>query len=372
MTDHPSGARVEGLSALRIVELTGGRWTTEPEFTISGIAPIDEAGPSQLGFLADRRYASRLPDSTAGALLIAEKLLPMLGKLDRPCLVSPDAHAALRSLLTAFHPERKAAPSIHPTAVLGRGVTLGAEVVIGPYAVLEDEVRIGDRVQVGPHVVLGRGATVGDGSILHPHAVLYPGVRIGERVILHAGVRLGVDGFGYVFDDGRHVKVPQVGGCEIGDDVEIGANSCVDRGSIGTTTIQEGTKVDNLVHLGHNVHVGRSAVLVAQVGVAGSARIGDGAVLGGQAGLGGHIEVGREAKVAGQSGVIGDIPPGATVSGYPARDHRKFLRGMAEVMRLPGMVRRIRELEARLEAVEDEREAGDPGPMHPPTDREGK
>ncbi len=353
------GREKPGLPPESVAEVTGGAWDGVPELPITGVAPLKEAGPTELGFLADQRYLDELEGSRAGAILVARNLAERGVEDSRPHLVVAEPHRALRALLHALQPEEVPPPHIHPTAVLGSGVELGVGVSLGPYVVLEDGVRVGDHCRIGAHAVIGRDARVGDGSVIHPHAVIYPRVEIGKRVILHSGVRVGVDGFGYVFQDGAHEKIPQVGPCRIEDDVEIGANACVDRGSIGTTSIGAGTKLDNLVHVGHNVQVGRGSLLVAQVGIGGSSRIEDGAVLGGQAGIAGHVTIGKGARVAGQAGVIGDLPPEATVSGYPARDHREYLRGMANVFRLPEMTRRLRELERRVQELEGEED--DPG-----------
>lgn len=335
---------------------TGGRVVGDPEVRVRDLLPLEQAAGGELGFLADRRYLRFLPDSRAEALLVAESLAEEVPE-GRSAVVVRDPHRALALLVERFHPAAPAAPGIHPTAVFGTGVRLGADVTVGPYAVVGDGAEVGDRVVLFPHVVVGAGATIGADSVLHPHVVLYPGVRVGREVILHAGVKVGVDGFGYVFHEGEHRKVPQVGGCEVGDRVEIGANSCLDRGSIGRTVVGEGAKIDNLVHLGHNVSVGPLALLVAQVGIAGSSRVGKGAVLGGQVGVSGHLEIGEGARLGAQAGVIGDVPAGETVSGYPARPHRSYLQAMAALFRLPGQEKarelRLARLEERLLRLEE-------------------
>jgi UDP-3-O-[3-hydroxymyristoyl] glucosamine N-acyltransferase len=226
-------------------------------------------------------------------------------------------------------------------------VELGDGVTVDAYAVLGDGARVGTGAWVGAHAVVGAGVVVGDASELRPHVTLYSGTELGRRVVVHAGARLGSDGFGYVFGDGVHRKVPHVGRCIVGDDVEIGANTTIDRGSVDDTVIGAGTKIDNLVHLGHNVRVGRLCLLMAQVGVAGSAVIEDGAILAGQVGVGGHLTVGRGARVGGQGGVTADVPAGGTYSGYPARPHREALRTQAALFRLAGLVRPIERLLAR-------------------------
>jgi UDP-3-O-[3-hydroxymyristoyl] glucosamine N-acyltransferase len=221
-------------------------------------------------------------------------------------------------------------------------------VEVGPYAVLGRDVELGDRVRVGAHAVVGEGSVVGEDTVLHPHAVLYPGARLGRRVIVHSGARVASDGFGYAFRDGEYRKIPQVGGCVLEDDVEIGANATVDRGSIGDTVVGRGSKLDNLVHLAHNVRVGPRCAMAAQVGIAGSTRIGEGVVFGGQSGASGHLEVGDGAKISAGAGVIGNVADGHAVSGFPARDIKQQMRAWAWMLRLPELARRVRTLERTL------------------------
>ncbi|MFP3947273.1 MAG: UDP-3-O-(3-hydroxymyristoyl)glucosamine N-acyltransferase [Longimicrobiales bacterium] len=355
--DHPSRADGVSLDAGEVCHVVEGRLIGDPSRRVRGVAPIDEATDDELGFLASRRYLERLPETRAGVLLVASELEAEVSAAPyEPAaqIVVEDPHAVLPDLLRRFYPQVPVEPGVHPTAVLGSGVSLGEEVRVDPYAVVEDGATLGDRVRIGAHAVVGRGSRVGQDTVLHPHVVLYPGSTVGERVILHSGVRIGVDGFGYATVKGEHRKIPQVGGCTVEDDVEIGANTTVDRGSIGTTRIGRGVKMDNLIHLGHNVEVGEASMLVAQVGIAGSTRVGKGVLCGGQAGLNGHIEIGDGARIGAQAGVIGDIEPGETVSGYPARSHREYLRAMAMVFKLPDLMRRVRDLERR----EEEKEGG--------------
>lgn len=341
--------RSDPLSTKDVARLARGRLEGDGEMEIRSIVPLPEAGDADLAFLARRRYLRHLPQTAARAVLVSEELAGEAKALPARIVVE-DPHEALALLLPHFHPLRAPPPGIHPTAVLGRGVALGQEVHLGPYVVLEEGVAVGDGTRIGAHSVVGAGCTLGSGCVIHPHVVLYPGTRLGDRVTLHSGVRLGSDGFGYVPGPDGVRKVPQVGGCRVEDDVEMGANSCVDRGSIGHTVVGEGTKLDNLVHLGHNVRVGRGVLMAAMAGVSGSTRIGDGAMLGGQAGLVGHIEIGEGARLGAQAGVIGDVPPGEAVSGYPARNNREYLRAMSLALKLPTI---LRELEARLEALEE-------------------
>jgi UDP-3-O-[3-hydroxymyristoyl] glucosamine N-acyltransferase len=322
--------------------LEGG---ADPELT--GVAPLDRAGPDELAILSDARYRTQLAASRAGALLIADKLHEPVTP-GRPQIVVPDVHRALAVLLPILYPPPTPEAGVHPTAVLGAGCVLGTGVHIGPYAVIGARTRLGANARVLAHCVLGEDCEVGADAVLHPHVTLYRRVRIGARSIVHSGARLGVDGFGFTWSDGAHRKIPQVGGCVVGEDVEIGANVTIDRGSIGSTEVGSGVKIDNLVHLGHNVRVGDHTVIVAQVGVSGSTTIGQRATLAGQAGFAGHIRIGDGATVAAQAGVFGDVPAGATYSGYPARPHREALRAQASLFRLPRLFDRVRALERAL------------------------
>jgi UDP-3-O-[3-hydroxymyristoyl] glucosamine N-acyltransferase len=280
-------------------------------------------------------------------VLVDESLADRLAA-GAPAIVARNVHSALARLLPELYPEATPAPGVHPTAVIAPDARLGTGVTVGPFAVIGASAEIGDAARIGAHVVIGERCVVDAAVVLHPHVTLYPGVRIGARSIVHSGTRLGVDGFGYAWDGSGHRKVPQVGHCVIGADVEIGANVTIDRGSIGATEIGDGVKIDNLVHLGHNVRVGPHSIIVAQVGVAGSTTIGTGVTIGGQAGIGGHVTIGDRATVAAQAGVFGDLAGGAVYSGYPARPHRESLRGQAAVARLPKLIERIRALERAL------------------------
>ncbi|HEY8165560.1 MAG TPA: UDP-3-O-(3-hydroxymyristoyl)glucosamine N-acyltransferase [Gemmatimonadaceae bacterium] len=340
-----SGERAGTLTAVGIAELVGGELRGEPSTVVDGVASLDRATPSQLSFLAQARYAPMLRDSHAGVVLVHRELADTPGDVASRVIVD-EPHSAMLSVLPQLYPETEFLPGIHPTAVIGRGARIGAGVRLDEYVVIGEGASIGEGTWIGAHSSVGARATIGVKSRLFPDVTVYADSSIGERVILHSGVRIGSDGFGYVFRDGRHEKIPHVGRCIIGDDVEIGANTTIDRGSIDDTLIGSGTKIDNLVQVGHNVRIGRLCMIMAQVGIAGSARIGDGVVIAGQAGLGGHISIGDRARIGGQSGVFGDVPAGQEWSGYPARPHRESLRASAALVKLAGMMKR---LEALLE-----------------------
>jgi UDP-3-O-[3-hydroxymyristoyl] glucosamine N-acyltransferase len=331
------------IAAGEIARLVGGELRGDGDATASAIAPLHRAGAGELSFLASARYASAFAESGAEIVLVSPDLADAPGRA-RARIVVERPHDAVLTVLPRLYAPPSREPGVHPTAVIGRGATLGADVTIGAYAVIGDGAAIGDGAWIGEHCVVGAGVEIGAETRLLPQVTCYPGTQVGRRTTVHAGARLGSDGFGYVYRDGAHAKIPHVGRCLIGDDVEIGANTTIDRGSIDDTRVGAGTKIDNLVHLGHNVHVGRLCLVMAQVGVAGSARIEDGAVVAGQAGIGGHVTVGARARIAGQAGVLGDVPAGETWSGYPARPHRESLRASAAVQKLPALLRRLERL----------------------------
>lgn len=341
-----------GLTLAEVAERVDGRVVGDASVEVRGVAPVDEAGPDRLAFLGSGRYTRYAADSRAAAFLVADELEQALPDGAHRVVVD-DAYPAMRTLLEHFHPPTPWSPSVHPTAVLGRGVTLGKGVEVGPYVVLEDDTSIGDGTRIGAHCVVGRGSTVGCDARLHPHVVLYADTIVGDRVTLHAGVRLGPDGFGYTQVDGAHAKIPQVGRCVVEDDVEIGANSTVDRGSLGDTTIGRGSKLDNLVHVAHNVRVGAGSLLAAMVGIAGSTRLGKGVFMGGQSGAVNGIDIGDGAKITVRSGVIGDVEAGGTYSGFPARPHRETMRGYGYIAKLPELAGRIKQLEAEVDRLEN-------------------
>lgn len=339
----------EGLRLAEIAAAVGGTVQGDAAVRLTGIAPLDRAGPSDLTFLASTKYAKLLADCGAGGVLITPELAATPG----PCanrIIVAKPHEAMLALLPRFYrtPERPFV-GVHPSAVVDPTAEIDADVCIEAFTVVGAGVKVAKGCWVGPHVVLGDGARLAEQVRLFSHVTLYPGVVVGARSAIHSGTRLGSDGFGYVFHEGVHRKIPHVGGCEIGADVEIGANCTIDRGSIDKTVIGDGSKLDNLVHVAHNVRIGRLCLLAAQVGVAGSTRIGDGVVMAGQVGVSGHLTVGDRAVLTAQTGVISDVPAGETWGGFPSRPHRDTLRGYAAMRRLPDLLKRIERLLDREE-----------------------
>jgi len=338
-----SGDGASTITAAAIAALISGELIGDGSVAVTGVAPLDRAGENDLSILSSGKYAPLMATTRAGVVLVDPEFRDVsAGPQARIIVEKPQEK--LVGLLPKLYPQDELRPGVAATARIGKGATVGRRVSIGEYAVIGAGAAIGDGAVIGAHCVIGDGVPIGAGSRLWPGVTVYSGAEIGERVFIHAGARIGCDGFGYVFRDGAHQKIPHVGRCVIGDDVEIGANTTIDRGSIDDTVVGKGTKIDNLVHIAHNVRIGEKCLLMAQVGVAGSVTIGDGAILAGQAGISGHLTIGAGARLAAQAGVFGDIPAGETWSGYPARPHRESLRASAALLKLAGMMRKLEKL----------------------------
>jgi UDP-3-O-[3-hydroxymyristoyl] glucosamine N-acyltransferase len=334
------------MTVREIARLVNGLVEGEAAREIRGVAALDMAGPADLTFATDTRALGQAAHSHAGCILI-----PQGNSLEGHTAVTVAEPklafiwAAAELIPAARHPE-----GIHPTAVVLPEASLGPGVSLGPYCVVESRSRVAARTRLAARVVVGEDATIGEDCVFHPGVTIYPGARIGSRVILHAGVVIGGDGFGYVFAEGRHHKFPQLGGVVIEDDVEIGSNSTVDRGSLGTTVIGEGTKIDNLVQIAHNVRIGKHCVIVAQTGISGSVDVGDYAVIGGQVGIGDHVKIEGGATIASGGGVLPGkiVRRGSVIWGIPGRPLAVFKRQYAHLSRLPELARRVSELERLL------------------------
>lgn len=336
--------------------LVGGRVEGDPERQVHGVRPLETARPEHLSLLTSPKYRQDARDSRAGALLVApgsrgEDWPECRG---RDLLVAEAPDVALARILRELHPEDRPVPGVHATAVVEPEARVDPEAHVGAYAVVGAGSRIEAGAVVGSHTVVGRRCRVGRGARLYPHVVLYDDTEVGERSIVHSGVVLGADGFGYATRNGVHHKVPQVGRTVLGADVEVGANSAVDRATLGETRVGDGTKIDDLVMVGHNVEIGRAGLLCGQAGIAGSTRMGDGVVLAGQAGVGGHLRVGDGVQVAAASALLRDAEDGAKLAGTPAIDLRTWRRQTVRVQRLEEMERRLAALETRLEEEDTE------------------
>ncbi len=343
-----------GYRLAELAELVGGRVEGDPDRAVDAVRSLDTAGPRDLSVLKSPRYREQAEASQAGVLLVGPALAGAVS--GRDLLIAGDPDLALARLVSALHPPARREPGVHSTAVLEPGCEVDPTAHVGPYAVIGAGSRIGAGAVLHAAVSVGRDCIVGEGAVLHPHAVLYDGTEIGPGCVVHAGVVLGADGFGYATQGGMHHKVPQVGRVVLEEEVEIGANSTIDRATLGETRIGAGTKIDNLVQVGHNVRVGRHCILCGQAGIAGSTRLGDGVVLAGQSGVAGHIELGDRVQVAAKSAALASVEPGKVVAGIPAVELRKWRRQAALLSRLEEMRRRLRALERRLGVAGSEAE----------------
>jgi len=337
------------MTAAEIAALVGARIQGDPAVDLTGVAPLERATGSDLSFLSNPKYRDAALASGAGAVL-ASSADDLPG---RTVLVCADPYAAFAKVLRHWYPPREHPPGVHPSAVVEPGASVHPSAFVGPCAVVGRDTQVGEGSQVDAGCVLGRNCKLGRGCHLFPRVVLYDDTELGDRVILHSGVVLGSDGFGYAQEAGRHLKIPQVGRVVVEDDVEIGANSTVDRGALEATRIGAGTKIDNLVMVAHNVQVGPHCILVAQSGISGSTRLGHHVIIAGQSGAVGHIRIGDGARVGAKSAVTHDLPDGAFVTGHPAQDHRRWLKERALSGRLEELFRRLKQVEARLKPEEE-------------------
>lgn len=332
--------RTTQMKLAQIASALGARLENgSPDTEIMGIAGIEEAGPGQLTFVANPKYAAAARRTNASAVIVAEDFPALATAMLR----SKDPYLTFARAIGLFHPPSKYAVGIHPTAVIHASARIGEGAHVGPYVVVGESVEVGKHAVLLAHVVIYQGVKIGDNFMAHAHSVVREHCRIGNNVLLQNGVVIGADGFGFAKDDlGHWHKIPQPMPVVIEDDVEIQANSCIDRASVGETHISRGTKVDNLVQVGHGSRIGEYSLLAAQVGLAGSTDVGNNVILTGQAGIVGHCKIGDGAIVTPQSGVAGDIEAGAIVSGTPAIDHKLWLKVSALLSRLPEIAKAVR------------------------------
>ncbi len=330
-----------------LADITGGRVSGDPDVEITGVSGIKEAGEGDITLLSDRKYLEDVLNSHASAVIVREEPEGLKASM----LVVDNPQLAFAKALEVFYGKPFRPAGVSERAVVGANVGMGEDVSIHPLACIGNNVTLGARVVIFPGVYIGEDVSIGDDSVVHANATIRENVRIGSRVTVHAGAVIGADGFGYVSEKGVHHKIPQVGGVIIEDDVEIGANVVIDRATTGNTVVGCGTKIDNLVQVAHNVTIGKHCIIVAQTGISGSVEIGDGVVLGGQVGVRDHVKIGGRAMAGAQSGVTGDIPAGEVYSGTPAIPHRTWLRAQGIYAKLPEYVRRLRDLERKLNRV---------------------
>jgi len=340
-----------------IAALLGCPPPPDPQRRVAGLATLREAGPEDLSFIGAESFGGQFAETRAAGVIVKRKLKLPPAPAGAALLLVDDADLAVAKVLELFAPPVPRPPAgVDPAATVSKSATLGDGVAVGPH------VFVGERSRVGSHTVLHAGVYVGDDVVigedcqLFPHVVVRERITLGSRVIIHAGSVLGTDGFGYRWDGTRHAKIPQIGTIVVEDDVEMGSCVCVDRAKFSTTRIGRGTKIDNLVQIAHNVQIGPHSIIVAQVGLAGSAKLGAGVVLGGQVAVRDHVTIGDGAMVAATSAVAEEVPPKAVVSGTPALPHRQSLREQAALRRLPDLVVQVRKLHEEIEALKKARE----------------
>jgi len=336
------------ISLRHIADSIGAAVAGDDSISIRGISSLAMAKEGDISFLADPDLQDELRVTKASAVIVkaATNLFP------GPQLIASDPYLAYAKAAAIFAPPPPRFEGISEKAMIGEGVELGKAVSVYPFVYVGDRAVIGDEVLLFPGVYVGEGVHIGEGTVLYPNVSVMPNCIIGRNVIIHAGSVIGSDGFGYARDGDVNVKIPQTGIVEIGDEVEIGANTTIDRASFEKTVIERGVKTDNLVQIGHNVVVGENTILVAQVGIAGSTSLGKNVTIGPQTGIIDHLEIGDRATVVGGSGVVKSIPEGAVVSGFPTMPHRLWLKTRGHIRRLPEHVRKVKELEKRIEQLE--------------------
>lgn len=335
----------------QIADLLGGRIEGDAERLIRGFGKIESAVEGELTFLANDKYEQYIYTTSASAVLVGDNFVPS-AEIAASLIRVADPYAALARLMQfadqQLHPRRV---GLDKRAIVSAHAQIGQECYIGANAVVEDGVVLGDGCQIYPNAFIGEGARIGAGTIVYPNATIYHGVVVGERCIIHAGAVLGADGFGFAPQlDGYH-KIPQLGNVVIEDDVEIGANTCIDRAAMGSTVIKQGAKLDNLVQIAHNCQVGEHTVLASQVGMAGSSTIGSWCQAGGQVGIAGHLSIGDRVQMGGQTGILGNIKSDRSIFGSPAMEVSEAMRSFVIIPKLPDMYRRLGKLEKEVEVI---------------------
>jgi UDP-3-O-[3-hydroxymyristoyl] glucosamine N-acyltransferase len=331
-----------------LADRIGGRITGKSEVEITGVSSIDDAREGDITFLLDQKNLEKIAALRASAVIVKKEIK----ECSRSMLVSDNPQYTFARALEVFYGKPYKPSGISDKAYIGSNVTMGDDVSIHPNAYVNSNASLGSRVTLSPGVFIGDGASIGDDSFIYPNATIRENVSIGRNVIVHSGAVIGSDGYGYVLEKGKHYKIPQVGGVIIEDEVEVGANVCIDRGTLGNTVIGWGTKIDNLVQIAHNVKIGKNCIIVSQVGISGSVEVGDGVILAGQVGIRDHMKIGSKAMIGSQSGVGSHIPGGQVYSGSPAIPHSKWLRAQSIFSKLPEYAKRIQKLEKNLDKEE--------------------
>ncbi len=331
-----------------IAEKVGGTVIGDEALEITGVRGVEDASQGDVTYLAGQQYLEALRESAASAVLVATAV-----DLGMAQVVVPNPALAFAKLLAFFHPLKRPKPGVDSRAAMGANVRLGKNVTLSPFVCLGDNVVLGDNCVLYPGTFVGDDCVIGNDCLFYSNVTLYPETQVGNHVVLHSGAVIGADGFGYTLDEkGRHFKIRQIGTVKLEDHVEVGANSCIDRANLGVTLVREGTKIDNLVQIGHNCTIGPHSIIVSQAGIAGSCRLGSYVMIGGQVGIADHLQIGDKAMVMSQAGVARDVPAGAIEGGSPSLPRKEYGRGVALSRKLPELAKRIKELEKRLDAIE--------------------
>ncbi len=344
-------AKAKKYRLAQIVERFGGEIIGDPQTPISQVATLENAGAQHIGFLSNKRYRKQLAGTRAGAVILgkAESTLTPL-----PRIVCDDPYLYFAQVSSLFNPPPPLRPGVHRTAVVARGTRIPASASIGAGAYVGRGVKLGKGVSIGAGCCIGDGVEIGAASRLHARVTIYPGCSLGERAIVHSGAVIGADGFGIALDRDAWRKIPQSGGVVIGDDVEIGANTCIDRGALDDTVVEDGVKLDNLIQIGHNVRIGAHTAIAGCTGVAGSTRIGKHCMIGGAASIVGHLDIADRVVIHAAAVVTKSIRTAGTYGGHPAEDSRSWTRHVAMLRHMESLVQRLRNAEQRLSTRENE------------------
>lgn len=336
-----------------LADFVQGQLTGGDKIEIFGVAGIEDAKEGQITFLSNPKYATNINTTAASAIVVPSEITSAL----KPLIRVKNSYLAFAKIMTLFASDQPTLPAgIHKTAIIGGNVKIPQNAAVGAYSLIGNDVSIGENTVIYPHVYVGDRTRIGSDALIYPLVSIRNDIEIGNKVIIHSGAVIGSDGFGFApTGDGKNFKIPQLGKVIIGNEVEIGANVTIDRGTMGATRIGNGTKIDNLVQIAHNVEIGENCLIVAQVGISGSTKIGNNVVIAGQAGIIGHITIGDKAKIGAQAGVTRSVESGEVVSGYPARPHREALRIDAQLHKLPELVKKIKELENKIKELEEKK-----------------
>lgn len=326
-------------------KIVGGRIVGDPDLDITGVSGIEKAVKGEITFFTEKKDPAAIAQTAASAVIVAKELKGT----ELSQLVSENPLYTFARVLEVFHKKSHVPSGISKRASVGKGLKTGKDISIGDLAIISDNVSLGSNVVISEGCYIGEGVSIGDGSYIYPNVTIREKVKIGSNVTVHSGTVIGADGFGYVLEKGTHYKIPQVGGVIVGDDVEIGSNVVIDRATTDSTVIGQGTKIDNLVQIAHNVRIGKNCIIVAQAGIAGSAEIGDGVILAGQSGVRDHIKIGNGSILGAMSGAGSDIPDNEIYLGAPALPHETWMRANHFFPRLPDYAKRIKKLEKKLD-----------------------